>query len=47
MTQEILWANLFFGYFFIIGEQYVLGLSAFIILCLLFGGIIKRFLDQY
>jgi hypothetical protein len=47
MTQEIFWNNLFYGYSFIFGEQYLFSLMAFIVLALLVGCIVKKFLVEY
>jgi len=47
MTQAIFWSNLFFGYFFIFGEEYLLLLTSLILLTLIFVCIIKSFLNDY
>jgi len=47
MTQAIFWANLFYGYFFIFGEEYLWTLMAFIILALVFACLIRKFLIEY
>jgi len=47
MTQAIFWANLFFGYFWIVGEQYLFALMSFIVLTVILGCITKRFLGGY
>lgn len=47
MGQATFWGNLFFGYFFIVGEEYLFALMGFIILTLLVACIIKRFLVEY
>ena len=44
MIQATFWANLFYGYFFIVGEEYLFALMGFIILTLIFACLIKRFL---
>jgi len=47
MTQAIFWKNLFYGYFFIFGEEYLFALMGFIILTLIVACIVKRYLIEY
>jgi len=44
MDQLTFWKNLYFGFFYIIGENYLFAIMAFIILFMLIGAFIKKFL---
>lgn len=46
MTQIIFWANLFFGYFFIVSD-FLAVLCAFLIITLIIASIIRWFLTEY
>lgn len=47
MTQVNFWGHLFFGYFYIIGEEYLFALMSFIILAVIFACLIRKFLIEY
>lgn len=44
MEQIIFWKNLYFGFFYIIGENYLYVIMAFIILFLLIASFIRKYL---